>query len=200
MSANKIQDILEYQNSSVPQQNTDESFCMNDFLGSVWLFLCCCCWLFATWGDGPLAAGWRVGFDGWNCCWTCVLAAGVDTGFDNAPVGALGRLFGGAPVTFRPSLRIWPIGFPGDGGGGCGAFKRPGVSPCAGWRTCAGGTCRNSPVVVACGWLWPWYWWEGCLEIASQPLPLLSFIQSYSPSSTSPVFFNAWVKRSRSRS
>lgn len=173
---------------------------MNDFLGSVWLFLACSCWLFNTWGDWPRVGGCRVGFDAWN--WACVLAVGVDTGFGNPPVGALGRLVGCAPVAFCLSPRIWPIGFPGDGGGGCGAFKRPGVSPCGGWRTCAGGTCRSSPVAVACVWLWPWWYWleEGCLEIASQPLPLLSFIQSYSASSTSPLFFKAWVKRSRSRS
>lgn len=37
----------------------------------------------------------------------------------------------------------------------------------------------------------------GCDFITSQPLPLFSFIQSYSPSSISPVLFNAWVKSSR---
>lgn len=140
----------------------------------------------------------------WNCA--CVLAVGVPTSswfcsplllFGNpAPLCRLTWLFDRAATP----------GFAGEpGGGGCAAFKRSdemparsrdglpsGLAPGAPCNALAEASGGGFGLCKLCA--------DGCARSASQPRPPFSFIQSYSPSSTSPVLFSAWVNRSRRKS
>lgn len=147
-----------------------------------------CCALVVAWFGVAIRPG-RLALEFWNWAW--VDAVGVDISWPRA----LCRLPWRPPEPLWRSRVLPTPGFAGDGGGGCAAFKRSAVIPGReGWRACVLWISRAEVFCiwpVACGWCWDAY------GLYSHPRPLFNFIQSYSPSSTSPVFLRACVKRSR---
>lgn len=170
-----------------PQQSTFIIFCI--VLG----FSGCCCLGCVGFG---VAAGTARLFDdkfGW-LCWNCACVE-APSGGANSPMLFL-LICESRCVASLGLLPGWTRVAPGFGRG---SFKR--------WWSI--GRCV---LFCLCGWPWTLtavdeLWctlalcicWtaEGCDFITSHPFPLFSFIQSYSPSSISPVLFSAWVKSSR---
>lgn len=153
---------------------------------------CCCnaalCWL-ARWGRSAVELRNCAMFEG--------------TGVDKSvcpPITPLGRFGRAAPVPPGPPRILPTPGFAGDGGRGCSFFIRraPGI---VGPRGVSSPPTSAFADALLCWGFAAWRWCcEGWCFIASQPLPLFSFIQSYSPSSTSPVFLRAWVNKSLKKS
>lgn len=174
----------------VPQHRALMAFCIN--VGSGSLAPCrpdICCVLAAACGLARRLG--RLAFEFWN--WACVDAVGVEVSCP--PAGPLWRFAWGTPEPLGRSRVLPAPGLPGDGGGGCAAFKRsaviPGLELWRAWVPCRLWDDVFGTWLLACPWCCDEY------DLYSQPLPLFNFIQSYSPSSTSPVFFKACVKRSR---
>ena len=150
------------------------------------------CWLlFITGLPGPARRPGRWAFEFWN--WACMDAAGVAV--SKPPAAPLWRLACGPPEAFGRSRDFPTPTIAGDGGGGCAAFKRSAVIPGLGAPR-AGAPCRSRADELGTALL-TWGWCCEEYDLYSHPLPLFSFIQSYSPSSMSPVFLRACVKRSR---
>ena len=182
----------------LPQQRAFIIFCIVE--GCCSWFCCrelCCamvCWF--IFGLIPLILWGRFAVELWNCAWVDTVGVTISV---RPPAAPLWRFGSAAPEAPSRSRVLLPTpGFAGDGGRGCAAFKRALVSPGV-WGPRGVSFPPTRALADALGaafaaWRWPW---ELCCFIASQPLPLLSFIQSYSPSSTSPVFLRACVNRSR---